>query len=89
MTTYMEPLNIQLSIIKEMFPDQKEWVGELYSKDEEFRSLCDDYSTCIRFLYKFKKESSEKIDSIQEYENVRMILERELQEFLRKIAKEH
>jgi len=83
----MEPLNIQLSIIKEMFPDQKEQVRELYSKDEEFRSLCDDYSTCIRFLHKFKKETSEKIDSIQEYENVRMILERELQEFLSKIEK--
>jgi hypothetical protein len=87
MTTYMEPLNIQLSIIKEMFPEQKEHVGELYSKDEEFRSLCDDYSTCIRFLHKFKKEFSEKIDSIQEYENVRKILEGELQEFLSKIAK--
>jgi len=83
----MEPLNIQLSIIKEMFPDQKEYVGELYAKHEEFRSLCDDYSTCIRFLTKFKKEFSEKVDSIQEYENVRMILENELQEFLQKIAK--
>jgi len=84
----MEPLNIQLSIIKEMFPDQKEYIGELYAKDEEFRSLCDDYSTCIRFLHKFKKEFSEKVDSIDEFENARKMLEKELSEYVNKLRQD-
>ena len=84
----MEPLNIQLSLIKEMFPKQQEFIGELYLQNEHFRSVCEDYFTCIKFLKKFKKEFSEKVESIDEFENARKLLEQELSDYINKLREE-
>lgn len=80
----MEPLKIQLSLIKEMFPHQKEYIEELYAHNNDFRSLCDDYVSCILYLQKFQKEFSEKVEAIDEFENAKKLLQKELSEFLLK-----
>lgn len=84
----MEPLNFQLSLIKEMFPDQKEYIGKLYLQNEHFRSVCEDYFTCVKYLKKFKKEFSEKVESIDEFENARKMLENELSEYINKLRQD-
>jgi hypothetical protein len=78
----MESLNKQLSVIKKKFPQQSERIEELYETDEDFRMLCSDYFLCDQYLQKFKKEFGEKRLSLNEYENIRTELEKELQHFI-------
>ena len=56
--------------IKEKFPDEAARIEDLYASDEDFRTLCEDYFSCIQQLQKFKKEFSEKQYSFDEYKNI-------------------
>ncbi len=78
----MESLNQQLKIVKQKFPNQADRIEELYESDEDFRTLCFDYFTCMQYLQNFKKESSEKQESLEEYKGIRQELEKELHEFI-------
>jgi len=78
----MVPLDIQLGMIKKKFPEQSGQIEQLYETDADFRTLCADYFLCVQYLQKFKKEVIEKKDSVEEYENLREELEKELHNFL-------
>jgi DNA repair ATPase RecN len=74
----MGTVNFQLQAVLDKFPDHQELVRHLYYKDMEFRSICEEYYLAIAQLNKFKKEFSEKIESVGEYERALYELEKEL-----------
>ena len=78
----MAAVNFQLEAVKKRFPEYKDDILALYRADTEFRTIVDDYFLCISYLEKFKKEFSEKIDSITEYERMQQELEKELKNTL-------
>ena len=78
----MKLLNEHLKAVKEKFPDEAARIEDLYASDEDFRTLCEDYFSCIQQLQKFKKEFSEKQYSFDEYKNIQTELEKELYNFI-------
>jgi hypothetical protein len=78
-TYTMEAKNFQLETVKERWPEFKDHILSLYYTDNKFRAICEDYYLCIRHLDKFRKEFSEKLQTIEEYEKMRDELEVELQ----------
>lgn len=75
----MDTINSQLEAIKERWPEYKDHILALYYKDAKFRAICDDYYLSLQYLNKFKKEFSEKLETIEEYEKLLHELEIELQ----------
>jgi len=75
----MDTINSQLEAIKERWPEHKDDILALYYKDAKFRAICDDYYLSLQYLNKFKKEFSEKLETIEEYERLLHDLEIELQ----------
>ena len=75
-------LNNHLYTIMKKFPEQSERIEELYFINEDFRSLCSDYLLCIKQLHKFNEEAGEKKLAIEEYMNVRVVVEDELFHFI-------
>ena len=51
----------------------------LYYQDKKFRAIVEDYYLAVQHLDKFRKQYSEKLESIEEYEKVLHELEIELQ----------
>ena len=78
----MKLLNEYLKAVKEKFPEEGKRIEELYASDEDFRTLCEDYFSCIQYLQKFKKEFREKQYSFDEYQNIQAELEKELYNFI-------
>lgn len=78
----MEVVNLQLKIVMQMFPNYSDRIEQLYYSDEDFRTLCLDYFSCMQYIQKFKQEVSEKQNSLDEYKSIRQDLEKELHDFL-------
>ena len=76
----MEARNFQLETVKERWPKYKDHIADLYYKDAKFRTICEDYYLCIQYLEKFKKEFSERLETIEEYKKIQQELEKELQD---------
>lgn len=74
----MEAQNFQLQAVKERFPMQEKDIINLYYHDLEFRAICEDYYLCMFYLSKFRKETSETEQSVEEYEKMKQELESEL-----------
>lgn len=79
----MEAKNFQLQAVKERFPAQERDITNLYYHDLEFRAICEDYYLCMFYLIKFRKETSETTQSVEEYEEIKRVLESELLDRLR------
>ena len=79
----MEAKNFQLQAVKERFPKQENDITNLYYQDLEFRAICEDYYLCMYYLSKFRKETSETTQSVEEYETMKQELEAELLERLK------
>jgi len=75
----MEAKNFQLEVVKERWPEHKDDILSLYYRDNKFRAIVEDYYLAIQHLDKFRKQFSEKLESIEEYEKVLRELEIELQ----------
>jgi len=75
----MEAKNFQLEAVKEKWPQFKDHILSLYYHDPRFRAICEDYYLAVQHLEKFRKQFSEKLETIEEYENVLHELEIELQ----------
>ena len=75
----MEVKSFRLKTIKERWPEYKDHILSLYYTDNKFRAICEDYYLCMSHLDKFRKEYSEKQQTIEEYERLRQELEIELQ----------
>lgn len=80
----MDAKNFQLEAIKEKWPERKDQIMTLYYRDARFRSICEDYYLAIQHLDRFRKEFSEKLETIEEYEKVLYELETELQDRIEK-----
>jgi len=78
----MEILNEELRAAKEKFPDQSARIEELYNNDPDFKALCADYLLSIKTLKEFQKEFSNKLNAIQEYQDICKDLENELGDFI-------
>jgi hypothetical protein len=78
----MVPLGVELSLIKEKFPQQASRIEQLYGTDKDFQSLCLDYSLSIKALQKLGKDFNEKINAIIEYQNIIDDLEKELIQYI-------
>ena len=78
----MEILNEELRAAKEKFPDQSARIEELYKSDPDFKALCADYLLSIKTLQEFQKEFSNKLNAIQEYQDICKDLENELGDFI-------
>ncbi len=74
----MDAINYQLEAIKERWPEHKDQILALYYKDAKFRAICEDYYLCLQYLNKFRKEFSEKLETIGDYETILSELETEL-----------
>ena len=83
-TIRVKSVEIHLKMLKDQFPMQETLIDDLYQQDAMFRSLCSDYVLCLQFLDKFKNEFSEKMVSMEEYEQLKKDLETELRSYLRK-----
>jgi uncharacterized protein (UPF0262 family) len=57
----------------------KDHILSLYYHDNKFRAIVEDYYLAVQHLDKFRKQFSEKLETIEEYENVLHELEIELQ----------
>lgn len=75
----MDVKNFQLEAVKERWPEHKDQILSLYYTDNRFRAICEDYYLCIQHLDKFRKEFSEKLQTVEEYEKMLQELEIELQ----------
>ena len=75
----MEAKNFQLEVVKDRWPEYKDDILALYYRDKKFRAIVEDYYLAIQHLDKFRKQFSEKLESIEEYEKVLHELEIELQ----------
>jgi hypothetical protein len=75
----MEAKNFQLEVVKERWPEYQEHILSLYYRDNKFRAICEDYYLAVQHLDKFRRQFSEKLETIEEYEKVLHELETELQ----------
>jgi DNA repair ATPase RecN len=80
----MEAKNFQLEVVKERWPEHKDDILSLYYRDNKFRAIVEDYYLAIQHLDKFRKQFSEKLESIEEYEKVLHDLEIELRDRIAK-----
>jgi hypothetical protein len=80
----MEAKNFQLEAVKERWPERKDDILSLYYRDNKFRAIVEDYYLAMQHLEKFRKQFSEKLESIEEYEKVLRELEVELQHRINK-----
>ena len=78
----MNSVNDLLDVIKKKFPRQGHRIDQLYDKDSDFRSLCEDYLACLQSIEKYKKVSAEKQQSIKDFEGALNDLEKELYDFI-------
>jgi len=78
----MNSVNDFLDIIKKKFPNQGDRVEQLYNRDSDFHSLCEDYLACLQSIEKYKKVSAEKQQSIKDFEGALSDLEKELYDFI-------
>ena len=76
----MEAKNFQLEAVKERWPEHKDDILSLYYRDTKFRAIVEDYYLAVQHLDKFRKQFSEKLESIEEYEKVLHELEIELRD---------
>jgi hypothetical protein len=69
--------------IVERFPDKASTVRRLYLRDEEFRSVCNDYVLCVASLQGFEaRPDARRRPEVEDYRRLRSELEGELGSYL-------
>jgi hypothetical protein len=71
-----------MNVVKNDFPMYAQSIEKLYVQDGMFRSLCEEYTSCLQYLAKYKKEASEKNKDLAEFESLLSDLSRELTKFI-------
>ena len=64
------------------FSEYKETIELLYSLDDDFKTLCDDYYLSKMNTEKFRNRSFKDHESELEYKNLTLELEKEILEYL-------
>jgi hypothetical protein len=64
------------------FPDRKDTIGQLFTENERFRTLCNDYRRCGTALRYWNRSETESSDIRRlEYETMKRELEEEIVRF--------
>ena len=69
-----------LDIIFEKYPDHHSAVAALYGQSEWFRSLCEDYMNCLRFIHRMESQVNSEQHDLEEFKCLLQELEEELDE---------
>lgn len=69
-----------LSIIFKRFPNHRDFISELFTESESFRTLCEDYFDCKVKLDEFISARNEKNERLKEYKILLEEIEDELLE---------
>lgn len=74
----------ELQPILAHFPEARNKIIQLFDNDLNFRSMCEDYWTCVKTLEKFN--TLQEIDVLLEgeYQAIRMLLEKEVHDYLQR-----
>ena len=72
----------ELDHMLERFPQHRGRIIELYDRNEDFRSLCNDYLQCKLTMEKFEKDVRHGIRMENQYRVLNLDLEREVLHFL-------
>jgi len=72
----------ELNNMLERFPEHKGKIFELFSSNEDFKSLCEDYWQCKNALYKYRNNVQEDARNENEYAGLSLDLEQEILRFL-------
>jgi len=67
-----------LEYIVEKFPDHRATIINLYNKDEDFRTLCDDYLTSAEMLEKHRQNTIKDRQLKNDYSELYIELEKEI-----------
>ena len=78
----MGPTDNYMNAVKKAFPEKSRSIEQLFTKNGNFRSLCEEYSSCLQHLLKYSKEVHEKTDDLSEYQELFKELSKELEEFI-------
>ena len=70
----------------EEFAEYKEVINRLYSIDDDFRALCDDYSMSKTHIEKFDVKSLEDKQRKIEYQQLTLELEKEILDYVNKLT---
>ena len=74
-----------LNMIVREFSEHGETVKKLYSMDDEFKTLCEDYYISRMNIEKLKVQLLENRQSTLEYKHLAVALEKEILEYLLKV----
>ncbi|HNP24334.1 MAG TPA: hypothetical protein PKM63_19080 [Panacibacter sp.] len=72
----------ELDYIINRFPEYRGKLMELFSSNDDFRSLCDDYWQCSQTASRFNDNSIEHARMENSYKMLRLDLEQEVLHFL-------
>jgi hypothetical protein len=75
----------ELELLLENFPEHREKFAELFSENEDFKSLCLDYWQCRTAMIKFHEAVLEDARTESEYIKLCRELEREAIDFLKRL----
>lgn len=71
-----------MNVVKNDFPMHAQSIEKLYMENSVFRTLCEEYTSCLQYLVKYKKEASEKSHDLAEFEVLLSDLGKELRGFI-------
>lgn len=73
----------ELSIILEKFPEFRRKILELFEKNEDFKSLCEDYWKCKKVISKTREHLLEDTQMENQYVQMSADLEQDVLRFLK------
>lgn len=80
----LKVMKTELIIMVEKFPGLKEKIISLYEQNENFQALCSDYFLCLKSLNQWEESIKKDELFIQEYLELKNVLESELLSFIEK-----
>lgn len=80
------PMQKEIVSIVRIFPDFEDKIDFMFQTDENFRDLCMDHILCVAMVANSKKEWQNNDAKVQEYEELKKMLEEEI---LQKITKDN
>ncbi|HEX6194198.1 MAG TPA: hypothetical protein VFZ42_17615 [Chitinophagaceae bacterium] len=78
-------MSIPAALNTSAFLDHIDTIRMLYEVDEDFKTLCDDYSTSLHNVEKFKGETLHNLRSELEYQQLTIDLQKEILEYVKRL----
>ena len=79
----MAVIESNLFYVVKRFPDRKKKILELFRKNQDFQTICDDYRRCLQALQRWNRSTSEEAPACRkEYADLLQELELEILQVL-------